>query len=131
VTLFLPSFLWTIIFLTPRQTMIHMLFLRTFDTCCTLTIPQCQFGLAANLNLTLIRCQFHQRKTREFFVRTSFLYVRVTRKSRQNVTFVRKTRAKNVNEIDGRCQFHQHSISNFCASGFTLILMAHGVEYTV
>jgi hypothetical protein len=26
------------------------------------------------------RCQFHQRKTREFFVWTSFLYVRVTRK---------------------------------------------------
>jgi hypothetical protein len=39
---------------------------------------------------------------REFFVRTSFLYVRVTRKKAGKTTFVRKTRAYNVDEIDGR-----------------------------
>ncbi len=38
------------------------------------------------------RCQFHQRKTHEFFERTSFLYVRVARKKAAETTFVQKIR---------------------------------------
>jgi len=47
------------------------------------------------------RCQFHQHFMYEFFVRTSFFYVHVTR----NVTFVRKIRTFNVDEIDYRTHF--------------------------
>jgi len=45
---------------------------------------------------------------------SSFYYVRITRK----MTFVRKTRAFYVDEIDTRCQFHQHFTSTFCANIF-------------
>jgi len=47
-------------------------------------------------------CQFQQHFTYEFFVRTSFFYVHVTRKSCQNVMFVRKICTFNLDEIDGR-----------------------------
>jgi len=43
---------------------------------------------------------FHQHFTYEFFVRTSFFYVHVTRKSCWNTTFVRKICTFNVDEID-------------------------------
>jgi len=48
-------------------------------------------------------CQFHQHFMYQFFVRTSFFYVHVTRKSCQNVTFVQKICTFNVDEID--CRF--------------------------
>jgi len=48
------------------------------------------------------RCQFHQHFTYEFFVRTSFFYIHVSRKSCQNVMFVPKICTFNVDEIDGR-----------------------------
>jgi len=38
----------------------------------------------------------------EFFERTSFFYVHVTRKKAAETTLVRKKLAKNVDEIDGR-----------------------------
>ncbi len=52
-------------------------------------------------------CQFHQNFRYEFFVRTSFrqlffTYIRtyIRRKKAAKTTFVRKKRAKNVDEID-------------------------------
>jgi len=56
------------------------------------------------------RCQFHQHFTYPFFVRTSFFYVHVTRKSFQNATFVRKIRRFKVDEIDHRWCRNDHFI---------------------
>jgi hypothetical protein len=47
-------------------------------------------------------CQFHQHFMYNFFVRTSFFYIHITRKSCRNATFVRKIRTFNVDEIDYR-----------------------------
>jgi len=58
------------------------------------------------------RCQFHQHFTRKFFVRTSFLCLEFGFKW----TFVRKTRAFNVDEIDGR---------------FAMLPLAFGIERKV
>ncbi len=57
--------------------------------------------------------QFHQNYTYKYFVRTSFFYVHVTRKSCQNATFVRIFRTFNVDEIDTCRQFHQHYTREF------------------
>jgi len=55
--------------------------------------------------LMLSRCQFHQHFMYKFFVRTSFFYVHVTRKSCQNATFVRKICTFHFDEIDYRQTF--------------------------
>ncbi len=49
---------------------------------------------------TSISSQFHQRYTYKYFIRTSFFYVHVTRKSCQNATFVQFFCTFNVDEID-------------------------------
>ncbi len=58
--------------------------------------------------------QFHQHFTYKFFVRTSFFYVHVTRKSCQNATFVWKICMFNVDEIYYLSQFHQNFKCKFC-----------------
>jgi len=45
--------------------------------------------------------RFQQHFTYEFFVRTSFFYVHVTREMLPKQCFVRKIRTYNVDEIDG------------------------------
>ncbi len=55
------------------------------------------------------RVQFHQRFLRAFFVQTSFLCLEFGFEQ----TFVWKIGAKNVDEIDHRCEFHQQFMSTF------------------
>ncbi len=50
------------------------------------------------------------------FFRTKVFFL--TRKICQNVTFVRKSQAKNVDEIDTRCKFHLHFTRTFCSNMF-------------
>jgi len=61
----------------------------------------------------LRRRRFHQHFMYKFFLRTSFFYVHVTRKSCQNVMFVQKICTFNIDEIDYRCQFYQHYKNSF------------------
>jgi len=52
--------------------------------------------ILVSIRLELIRCQFLQRFTRAFFVQTSFLCLEFGFEP----TYVRKSCAKNVDEID-------------------------------
>jgi len=59
------------------------------------------------------RCQFHQRFTRNFFIRISPQSQNVTRKSYQKRLSYKKNCMFYVYENDGSCQFHQRLTRKF------------------
>jgi len=62
------------------------------------------------------RCQFHEHFSYKFFVQMLFSLVTFGFVKK----FVRKIRVFNVDEIDGRWQFHQQFTRAFCINIFVL-----------
>jgi len=69
--------------------------------------------------------QFHQRKTRAFFIRTSFQQLFLVTWTCRNVHSYKKICTLNVDENDYSCQFHQHFTLKFFVqnklSSFSLV----------
>ncbi len=81
------------LFASSKQVRVHLLQCMKKVIFFLLSIPKINtwnFLKLLKILRSIPRCQFHQHFTYEFFVRRSFFYVHVTRKSCQNTTFVQK-----------------------------------------